>query len=547
MRVARRSCEPRTHRRSQSFARAACMSCVRFVLSTDLHLPRSTLASAVNTRRLIGLIAVALFAAWLGLRGCTREPEPPPPPPEPVREEFHAARALRATVSAEASADSQGDDVAWIERELRYLLLRGQMRVTSSEAPSAFELRLKIDAANTQGMLELVAPDGVIERKQPIEMGASRLEIAQALAKTLPTFLDASHASGEWSRYLGTQDARAYETYLRAAQELLGPTSQGVTRPTASRARTRTVERLEALTRAQPKFARAWAALAIAYLSVGGADLDSLTDLAESAAERAIVLDDALAEAYAALGIVDLRRHEWIAAEERLQRALAMDALLASAAEGLACLYADSGHAKRSLKHAELAVSLQPRNAGANECLTYAKIATGADVFAEDFVPVSSSVRVQALAAFLQGDTRGADRLLRRTIPRAEFEIWAGPTLQAAANRRLVPEAMKAITQAANDGYIDASTEILCGAALKQPEFVFNRIARLAREESAAPLRVFWLPNADFLRKHPRFEDAMSEAGLFAFWHSSGAPDICESEPDVYGCNVKPRNAETRE
>src|SRR5690606_41682669 len=90
-----------------------------------------------------------------------------------------------------------------------------------------------------------------------------------------------------------------------------------------------------------------------------------------------------------------------------------------------------------------------------------------------------------------------------------------------------------------NAGYIDAATEILCGAALKQPEFVFNRLARLAREGSHTPLRVLWLPNAEFLRKHPRFETTISAAGLMSFWHGSGPPDVCTSEPDVYGCNVR--------
>ncbi len=501
----------------------------------------------MNKRRLIGLIVLTLFATWLALRGCVREPEPPPPPPEPTREAFHAARALRASVSVGSAAESEGSEFAWLDRELRHLLLRGQMRLAMpASAASAFELRVALTEDGKEAQLQLIAPDGVVEREQSISLGASRLEAAQALASTLPAFLDASHASAEWSSFIGTQDQRAYDTYIRAANELLGASSQGLTRPTASRTRTRTVERLESLTRAQPKYARAWAVLAIAYLSMGGEDVVSLTDLAESAAERALLLDDALAEAHAALGIVDLRRNEWIAAEERLGRALTLDADLASAAEGLACLYADSGHVKRSLRHAESAVALQPRNAGANECLTYARIASGADIFAEEFVPISSIARVQALAAFLQGDTRGAERLLRRTIPRAEFEIWAAPTLQAASNRRLIPEALKAITQAANNGYIDASTEILCGAALKQPEFVFNRIARLAREDSSTPLRVFWLPNADFLRKHPRFEEAMGDAGLFAFWHSSGPPDICTREPGVYGCNVKGNVVEPR-
>lgn len=498
----------------------------------------------MNTRRLIGLVALALFAAWIGLRGCTYEPPPPPEAPAPVREAFHAAKPLRTALELGAATHDGSRDFGWLDRELRYVLLRGQMHLaTDKDDPaSTFELRIARAEAGT-ATLELVAPDGIVEREQTIALGSNDLETMQTLAGALPRFLDASHASSDWATFLGTSDPRAYATYLRSATELFGADAQGVTRPVASRARARTVERLEALTRAQPKYARAWAALAIAYLSLGGDDLSSLTELAESAAERALLLDENLAEAHAALGVVDLRKNDWIAAEGRFERALSQDSELASAAEGLACLYADSGHLKRSLPHAELAVALQPRNVGANECLTFASIGKAPP----DFVPISSVARVRALAAFLEGDTRAAERLLRRTMPRAEFEIWAGPTLQAAANRRLIPEALKAITQAANDGYIDSATEILCGAALRQPEFVFNRLARLAREETHAPLRVLWLPNADFLRKHARFEEAVGEAGLTSFWHGSGPPDICASEPNVYGCNLKAHARETSE
>src|SRR5690606_41305144 len=154
-----------------------------------------------------------------------------------------------------------------------------------------------------------------------------------------------------------------YDTYLRSAAELFGPSAQGLTRPVVSRAGARTIERLESLTRAQPRFARAWAALAIAYLSMGGADVTSLSELAESAAERARLLDEGLAEVYAALGVVDLRRNEWIAAQDRPAPALSLDSALGSASEGLACLHAAAGHFERSLPLAEVAGKPHARTA----------------------------------------------------------------------------------------------------------------------------------------------------------------------------------------
>jgi hypothetical protein len=486
-----------------------------------------------------------LLASCVALHACTKEEPAPAPAPPPAREEFHAVKPLRTLVSVPSETDKGAEQVAWLQRELNYLLRRGQMHVASGSAAtgSAFLLSIELSADRSQASLKLIAPDQVLERQQQVALSPKvQLATVTALAHALPSFLDASHASGDWSAFIGTKDERAYESYVRTANELLGPSASGITRPVASRPRARAVERLEALTRAHREFARAWGALAIGYLSLGGDDLTSLTDLAESSAERALQLDENLPEAHTALAMVDLRNSDWIAAHEKFRWALSLDSNLAGALEGLACLHADAGHYGESLTYAMRVLTLQPRNAGASECLAYAQLGTAPEQAIPDALPASAA-RVRALAAVLQGERRTASRLLRGAMSGAEFDMWAAPMLRAAGNRQLVPDALKAITRAANDGFIDASTEILCGVALKQPEFVFNRISRLQRENVHAPLRMLWLPRADFLRQHSRFQETIGAAGLTAFWHSNGPPDVCETEPVVYGCNLKAERA----
>ncbi len=492
---------------------------------------------------MIHRIAPLLLASWFLLYGCAREAPPAPPPAEPPRDVFHATKPLRLQVTAQPNEDGTAADLSWLERELRYLLTRGQMLMTAqSTNANAFVLHVTVTQDGKQAHLQLVAPDELIERKSTVEIAqTNRLATVSALASVLPAFLEASHVSQDWKEFIGTDDERAYEAYVRSASDIFGASAQGATRPASSRPRARTVERLERLTRAQPRFARAWAMLAAGYLSLGGKDLASLTDLAESSAERALRLDEGIAEGHAALGLVDLRRNDWIAAQEKLEWALSLDPNMPLALEGLACLHVDAGHYRASLPHGRRAVALQPRNAGANECLTYAQLgeAENNEAAQGNTPPLPSVARVRALSAFLAGERRAAERLLRSSMSRTEFDLWAAPLLQAARNRRLVPDALKAITRAANDGHIDAATEILCGAALREPEFVFNRIERLQKENAHAPLRLLWLPQTDFLRKHERFEATISEAGLTAFWHGSGPPDVCASEPAVYGCNLK--------
>ena len=481
--------------------------------------------------------------------GCTKQPPPPEAPTQPAREAFHAAKPLKAVVSSVAP-EAEAEQSDWLQSEVSYLLRRGQMRIVDESQASApvFVLTIQIDSPNKQAVLKLVAPDQLTERERKLELSTTtRLEIVTALARTLPTFLDASHASEDWSTFIGTDDARVYENYLRGANELLGSNAQGITRASASRPRARIVERLEVLARNEPKFARAWAALAIGYLSLGGDDLRSLTDLAQSAAQRALALDDDLAAAHAALGMVDLRHNDWIAAHEKFEWALALDPNHPVALEGLTCLNADAGHHGKALMRGIRAIAQQPRNAGALECLTFARLGSqSARRPSEEETLPGSAARVRALSGFLKGDRQVAERSLRSALSAREFEVWGAPLAKAAGNQRLVPDALKAITRAANDGYIDAATEILCGAALRQPEFVFNRISRLQREGMHAPLRILWLPDADFLRSHSRFEETISAAGLAGFWHGSGPPDICDEEPNVYGCNLSGSDGQTK-
>src|SRR5688572_15451016 len=276
----------------------------------------------MNRWRIVGLIVLALLAASLLAWWLRPAPPPPPPPQPPAREVFHSTKPLRIEVA------EQQPETAWLDHELRHLLSRGRMRVAAiDDAAGAFTLRLTPGAADeNSATLALLAPDGVVERQEQLQLPREpRLATITTLAQRLPQFLGAQGAALDWVALIGTDDANAYDTYLTTALELLGPGGQGLTRPSAAPS-ARTVERLEALARSQPRFARARAALAIAYLSLGGQDQASLAQLAKTGAERALAADEDIAEAHAALGLVNMRRGDWTAAREQFDRALELDA-----------------------------------------------------------------------------------------------------------------------------------------------------------------------------------------------------------------------------
>jgi tetratricopeptide (TPR) repeat protein len=495
----------------------------------------------MNRWRIVGLIVLALLAASLLVWWLRPAPPPVAPAEPPPREVFHSSKPLDVEV---VYAQPPTTTSPWLHHELQHLLTAGRMRVPPIDDTSEkFTLRVTINPEANGATLALVAPDGVIERQEQVQLPTeSRFAAISALAQRLPQFLNAQPAgSPSWVGLIGSDDAKAYDAYLTDALDLLGPDGQGLTRPGVPQS-ARTVERLESLVRQQPHFARARAALAIAYLSLAGQDEASLSKLAKASAERALAADEGIAEAHAALGLVHLRSGDWTAAREQFDRALALDANSAAALEGSGCLLVDAGRSMSARPLLEHAVRLQPRNMGALECLAYLDAGEVEKVRLkpDPQKPPSAVARVQALAAILGGDVEMARHALRASASDADFREWAEPLLQAATQRARVPDALRSITRAASEGRIDASTEILCGAALRRAEFVFNRMARLQREREPVPLRILWMPQTAFLRHHARFEQIVGAAGLPSFWQEYGAPDACGADPKIYGCKTRP-------
>lgn len=486
----------------------------------------------MNKWRIAALAVLAALAALLILRNCSREETPAPADSTQVREKFHAAKPLQILVKSDTAG------AAWLNRELRNLLLRGRMRLATEESQKTAAFTLQVDftpGSQAQATVTLLAPDGVTERSMSLDTHAeNRLATIQEFARKLPGFLQAAQGGADWTTFPGTQDAPAYESFLLSADELFAATSAGFTQPPEALPPL-TVDRLEALTRQQPNFTRASALLALGYLSLGGKDEASLTQIATTTAQRALALDPALADAQSALGLASLRQGEWVTAKEHFDAALALDADALPALEGSASLLMNVGQAAAALPVASRAVALQKGNVGANTNLAYAQCATGRPVDADADNTIAEVAHVKALVAILSGDMEGAQRVLNNA-PKASAAEWIEPLLHAAAKQRKTSDALQAITLAANDRAIDPETEILTGAALRQSEFVFNRMLRMHKQNQSIPLRILWLPQTDFLRRHARFEQIVNAEGLLPFWQEHGAPDVCASEPALYGC-----------
>ena len=92
-----------------------------------------------------------------------------------------------------------------------------------------------LSADGKQAKLALLAPDDDVDRESPLALpDDSRLATVSAFATALPRFLNAAHTTGDWVTLIGTDDAKAYDTFLSTSLEWSGRQSAGFTQPPAT-------------------------------------------------------------------------------------------------------------------------------------------------------------------------------------------------------------------------------------------------------------------------------------------------------------------------
>jgi serine/threonine-protein kinase len=218
----------------------------------------------------------------------------------------------------------------------------------------------------------LRSPDGLIIRAELVDTAdGSHIWGAQFQRRSSDAFTLQEEAAAEIAEQLRlrltrderkrlqkrhTANARAYEAYLRGRFQLAKRTTDGFTKA---------IECFDQAIAEDAKYALAYAGLADAYTLIGTAAYIEATaetiQRARQAAERAIRLDDQLAEAHSALGFVRFRIDwDWAAAEESLKRACELNPGYAPAHHRYALLLAALGRHDEAIVEIRRAYELDP-------------------------------------------------------------------------------------------------------------------------------------------------------------------------------------------
>src|SRR6266567_3693504 len=248
-------------------------------------------------------------------------------------------------------------------------------------------------------------------------------EIARSIAEALSVQLKVGSV-GEVER--PTQDMGAYDNYLEA-RTLITQRS-----PTNVRS---AIPLLEAAVQRDPAFAKAWAALAQAYVFASyylPTDTTESLQNAENAARKALALDASLAAAHSALANVLGERYHWSEAEAAYRRALELSPGEAETHNQYAQMLLNVGHTDSALEQAERACELDPLAWVPSAMRALVHLCRGEFAEGKDWADRSAKIRghvggFQIELALLYALASKDVDLARRAIAQAGQVEWSRP------------------------------------------------------------------------------------------------------------------------
>jgi len=256
---------------------------------------------------------------------------------------------VASRTSSYAFRDARTRDIAAIRDVLKVdALLEG----TVSRAGG--RLRVSARLTSTADAVEMWSDAFV---REAADVFTVQNELARAIVGAIAPSFGGPSAVGRADTSHGTSDPVAYDLYLRARHLWY---QRGVV------ALQQSVALFEQATARDPQFARAWAGLGLAKISLADYGYDASPELpgeVERAAARAIGLDSTLAEPHLALGFVRMRTWRVTEAEQEMRRAIALDPRSATAHQWYGILLMVLARSSEAVAETQIAIELDPLSA----------------------------------------------------------------------------------------------------------------------------------------------------------------------------------------
>jgi serine/threonine-protein kinase len=278
-----------------------------------------------------------------------------------------------------------------------------------------------------------------------------------------------------------------------------------------------------------PTYALAWAGLADAYYSISNTYLppSEAIPLARAAAEKALALDEQLAEAHAALGITKAAYDwDWDGAEREYKRALVLNPNSASAHHYYALLLMVRGRFAESRKEFALARELDPLSAIYAAIAVYPLLFSGEydqalaeseKILATD--PQFCSAHVNAAwALILLGRTDEAVKRMEAVVKLESCYLntpaWLAYAYASAGRKAEARTVLKKLEETAKTEYLAIYLLAMSYVALGETETALQWLERAYKQRVEEMCLINVDPALRPLRSHPRFVALVKKMNL---------------------------------
>ncbi len=339
-----------------------------------------------------------------------------------------------------------------------------------------------------------------------------------------------------------TENLEAYELYLRGRYFWQRRGGDNIRHA---------IDLFEQATKLDPQFARAWSSLAAARITLpvySDAPQAEQFALALSAAQRALILDDSLAEAYAVLAATAFTNREWAEGEGHDLSAIASEPKNSTAHVWRGEHLVSVGRVRDALKETLIAYQLDPLHPGTNSVLagiyfilddphTMLKYAAAAWDLGH-----SGGLRGQALANLRLGEVDRAIELaeqydaLRTEIFESRLTILR-LLIEAKTDTAKRPMFLEKLAQ--NESVLPFGFLVSSYAGLGRIDDAYRVVNHRLSHDSADPDNAWWVlwhPDMAKFRQDPRFARLVTDLGLMDYWRENGWPDVCQPAGDSLIC-----------
>ena len=333
-----------------------------------------------------------------------------------------------------------------------------------------------------------------------------------------------------------TNNLQAYQDYLRARYFWQRRGEDNILKA---------IELFEKATIADPGFARAWAGLATAHITLpvySARSPDIHFPLAADHANHALSIDPTIADAYAVLGDIARQDKDYITAEQHFRKAIELEPKNATShlwyTEHLMIL----GRIEPSLKHINIALQLDPLGPGTNAVASAVYESIGEQKARARFDQNAWELgHVGALADLIDTHVQAGEYDRARDIV-LENSVVLGSDFR---------DGMMSVIRAYEDpstrsAFLDA--ELSNAAPAGRAWYLVVLLAHwgdldgafdvaLSVEPELNALMDLWRSDMGTFRKDPRFSQIIEIAGWAPYWDRYGLPAMCSRDGERIVCD----------